>query len=167
MTQSKKKLIFEILELDASRYLKYSLLGSWWGGGVERGKHVFLTIFQSFPCPGDKLLKAGHGQQKGIWGSLSSLAKSERIARALPGVSKNSSLAICFSSSFSTSLLPSLSLLFSFSLLVLPSPECPSHCPDSSSQRLTWRPSMPRGRLIFLQPSPGLGYLGLECPFCQ
>lgn len=113
------------------------------------------------------LEKAGHSQEKGIWGSLSSLAKSERISRALPGVSKNSSLAICFSSSFSISLLPSLSLLFSFSLLVLPSPECLSHCPDSSSQRLTWRPSMPRGRLIFLQPSPGLGYLGLECPFCQ
>ena len=114
MTQSKKTLIFEILELDASRYLKYSLLGSWWGGGVERVKHVFLTIFQSFPCPGDKLLKAGQGQEKGIWGSLSSLSKSERISRALLGVSKNSSLAICFSSSFSISLLPSLSLLFFF-----------------------------------------------------
>ena len=36
----------------------------------------------------DKVLKAGQDQEKGIWGSLSSLFKAERISRTLSGVSK-------------------------------------------------------------------------------
>lgn len=75
----------------------------------------------------DKVLKAGQDQEKGIWGSLSSLFKAERISRTLSGVSKISYLVICYFSSFPISLLPSLCCLFSFSLPVLPSAECLSH----------------------------------------
>ena len=109
---------------------------------MERWKRVLLAIFQSFPGPWHTVLKAGQGQEKGIWGNLPSLFKAEMVSRTLPGVSKISYLVICYFSCFPISLLSSLCCLFSSSLLVLLQNACPTDLPISS-QRLTCCPSMP------------------------